>query len=347
MARAGSLNPGELRYFADNRIAGMTNAFALGLLGAALNEIGDRARAAPAFAKAREIALDATKDKYAVDSHYGSLLRDVSGLTAIAAKAQQASFVPNLVSRVQGFDPRLNWTTTQEKAWMLLAAHEVEASTPPVNVAVTGTDVKQAGKVLRFSPNLAEVNGGITVRNNGQKDAWRIVSAEGIPASPLPPEGNGLTLNKAILTMSGQLAQLSAVKQNDRFIVHVFGEMTDNRARMMALLDLLPSGFEIEGVVQRKEDGSTIYPFLPVLAVSNVAEARDDRFVATFDIGSNYQPTDPKEIAKQRRPTFHFAYIVRATVPGSYVVPAAVVEDMYAPDVRARTGMGQMTIAAQ
>jgi hypothetical protein len=39
--------------------------------------------------------------------------------------------------------------------------------------------------------------------------------------------------------------------------------------------------------------------------------------------------------------------IVRATVPGSYVVPAAVVEDMYAPDVRARTGMGQMTIAAQ
>jgi uncharacterized protein YfaS (alpha-2-macroglobulin family) len=123
--------------------------------------------------------------------------------------------------------------------------------------------------------------------------------------------------------------------------------MTDNRARLMALLDLLPSGFEIEGVVQRKEDGSTIYPFLPVLAVSNVAEARDDRFVATFDIGSSYQPTDPKEIAKQRRPTFHFAYIVRATVPGSYVVPAAVVEDMYAPDVRARTGMGQMTIAAQ
>jgi uncharacterized protein YfaS (alpha-2-macroglobulin family) len=139
--------------------------------------------------------------------------------------------------------------------------------------------------------------------------------------------------------MSGQLAQLNAVKQNDRFIVHVFGEMTDNRARLMALLDLLPSGFEIEGVVQRKEDGSTIYPFLPVLAVSNVAEARDDRFVATFDIGSSYQPTDPKEIAKQRRPTFHFAYIVRATVPGSYVVPAAVVEDMYAPDVRARTGM--------
>lgn len=347
LARAGALNPSELRYFADTRVAGMTNAFALGLLGAALNDIGDRARAAPAFAKARDIALEATADKYTTDSHYGSLLRDVSGLTAVAARAQQASFVPSLVSRVQGFDPRLNWTTTQEKAWMLLAANEVEASTPPVNVAVTGASTPQTGKVLRFSPSLSEVATGISIKNNGQKDAWRIVSAEGIPSAPLPPESNGVTVNKMILTMSGQRADLSTVKQNDRFIVHLFGEMGDNRARLMALLDLLPSGFEIEGVVQRKEDGSTIYPFLPVLAVANIAEARDDRFVATFDIGSNYQPTSAEDIAKQRKPTFHFAYIVRATVPGSYTVPAAVVEDMYKPDIRARTGMGPMTIAGQ
>jgi uncharacterized protein YfaS (alpha-2-macroglobulin family) len=346
LARAGSLNPGELRYFADNRVEGMRNAFALGLLGTALNEIGDRSRAVPAFAKAREIALEAKAENYAVDSYYGSLLRDISGLTAVAARAQQASFVPNLVDRVQGFDPRLNWTTTQEKAWMLLAAHEVEAATPPVNVAVTGAEAVQKGKVLRFSPNLDQMNAGITVRNNGQRDAWRIVSAEGIPAAPLPPEANGVTLNKAILTMSGQLANLGAVKQNDRFIVHVFGQLDNNRARLMALLDLLPAGFEIEGVVQRKEDGSTMYPFLPVLAVSNVAEARDDRFVATFDIGSNYQPPATSGNKAAVRPTFNFAYIVRATVPGSYVVPAAVVEDMYAPRVHARTGMGQMTIAA-
>ena len=123
------------------------------------------------------------------------------------------------------------------------------------------------------------------------------------------------------------------MKQNDRFIVRLSGEMSDNRARLMALLDLLPAGFEIEGVVQRKDDGSTIYSFLPVLASANIAEARDDRFVTTFDIGSNYQPSTPEERAKQARPTFHFAYIVRATVPGSYTVPAAVVEDMYAPDI--------------
>lgn len=347
LARAGTLNPSELRYFADTRIEGMTNAFALGLLGSALTDISDRARAAPAFAKARDIGLQAQPAKYVTDSYYGSLLRDVSGLTAMSAKAGQAGLIPALVTRVSSFDPRINYTTTQEKAWMLLAAHEVEVATPPVNVAVTGSSVNQKGKVLRFSPSLAEMDQGVGVKNNGQKEVWRIVSAEGIPAQALPAEQNGVTVSKAILTMSGQPADLRTVKQNDRFIVRLSGEMADNRARLMALLDLLPAGFEIEGAVQRKDDGSTIYPFLPVLAASNVQEARDDRYVVTFDIGSNYQPTDPKEIAKQTRPTFHFAYIVRATVPGSYAVPAAVVEDMYAPDVRARTNMGAVTIAQQ
>ena len=79
LARAGSLNPSELRYFADTRMAGMTNAFGLGLMGAALTDIGDRARAAPAFTKARDIALQTEPAKYTLDScSTGVLLRSQS-----------------------------------------------------------------------------------------------------------------------------------------------------------------------------------------------------------------------------------------------------------------------------
>src|SRR6185436_13158151 len=113
--------------------------------------------------------------KYKSDTtYYGSLLRDVAGLTAMSAKAGQAGLLPALIARVQGFDPRINWTTTQEKAWMLLAAHEVEAATPPVNVAVTGASATQKGKILRFSPTLAQMDAGVSLKNNGQKDVWRI-----------------------------------------------------------------------------------------------------------------------------------------------------------------------------
>ena len=50
----------------------------------------------------------------------------------------------------------------------------------------------------------------------------------------------------------------------------------------MALLDLLPAGFEIESVLTRRR------PSLPVPAAiteTRIAEARDDRFFAALDLG--------------------------------------------------------------
>jgi uncharacterized protein YfaS (alpha-2-macroglobulin family) len=41
------------------------------------------------------------------------------------------------------------------------------------------------------------------------------------------------------------------------------------------------------------------------------------------------------------------AYIVRAATPGSFVHPAATVEDMYRPARFARTSAGRLEIAAQ
>jgi uncharacterized protein YfaS (alpha-2-macroglobulin family) len=38
------------------------------------------------------------------------------------------------------------------------------------------------------------------------------------------------------------------------------------------------------------------------------------------------------------------AYVVRAVSPGKYVLPQAVVEDMYQPDRFGRTGTGTVTV---
>ncbi len=38
------------------------------------------------------------------------------------------------------------------------------------------------------------------------------------------------------------------------------------------------------------------------------------------------------------------AYIVRAVTPGTYVHPAATVEDMYRPERYARTAAGTLTV---
>jgi uncharacterized protein YfaS (alpha-2-macroglobulin family) len=74
-------------------------------------------------------------------------------------------------------------------------------------------------------------------------------------------------------------------------------------------------------------------------------DSRDDRFVAAFTIGSQYR--DDSEAAKKKpepQPVFRLAYIARAVTTGSYVLPAGVVEDMYAPTIHARTTLGSVTV---
>ena len=51
--------------------------------------------------------------------------------------------------------------------------------------------------------------------------------------------------------------------------------------------------------------------------------------------------------ARARKPSATLAYVVRAVTPGSFVHPAATVEDMYRPDRFARTAAGRLDVAAR
>jgi uncharacterized protein YfaS (alpha-2-macroglobulin family) len=50
------------------------------------------------------------------------------------------------------------------------------------------------------------------------------------------------------------------------------------------------------------------------------------------------------EIENPLKPSATVAYIVRAVTPGSFVHPAATVEDMYRPDRFARTAAGRLDV---
>ena len=82
----------------------------------------------------------------------------------------------------------------------------------------------------------------------------------------------------------------------------------------------------------RPEDaGSTgPYSFLGDLVAPNIAEARDDRFIAAWDLFD------------QRRETV--AYMVRAVTPGTFTMPGVVAEDMYKPETFARTNSRTITV---
>jgi uncharacterized protein YfaS (alpha-2-macroglobulin family) len=140
--------------------------------------------------------------------------------------------------------------------------------------------------------------------------------------------------------MDGQPADLSKLKQNQRVIVSISGRMYNNIDRQLGAIDLLPAGLEIE--MPLSGDDAKPYPFLGSLTPTVMRDARDDRYVASFNIGWPPQYNFREKVAQ---PDFRLAYIARAVTPGRFVLPAATAEDMYAPSVHARTSMGKIAIS--
>ena len=345
LARTGQVNISDLRYFADTRGPEMKTAIAASLTGAAAASVGDRSRASVSFERARGILNKASAITYPNDD-YGSLLRDIAGTVALAAEAGENEMIPGFLARTDAVDMRLNATTTQEKAWMLRAAYELSKQKTKLDIVINGRPATPRQGAIRLAPTLAQINAGIHVLNRGDGTVWRDVSVQGTPNIPLPAEANGLTLTKTVWTMSGQPADLATLKQNDRVLIVLEGRMDHNFYRQMAALDLLPAGLEIEMPISG--DGGKAYPWLDSLNDVTVEEARDDRFVAAFNIGSQYQ--DTSEEAKKKpepKPVYRLAYVARAVTQGTYVMPAGVVEDMYAPAIRARTTLGTVTIGPE
>jgi alpha-2-macroglobulin len=336
------VNLSDLRYFSDTRGPEWNSAIAAALTGAAAAQAGDRSRATYGFNRARDMLFKAKASAY-TQADYGSLLRDLAGTTALAAEANEVDLIPALLHKSDELDMRLNWTTTQEKAWMLRAAYELSRQRTPLNILVNNQPAQLRAGAVRLSPSMAQLNTGITLLNKGDAGVWRTTSVAGTPALPLPAEESGVTLKKAIFTMSGQAADPANLHQNDRVIVEISGQLPNDVMRQMGVIDLLPAGLEIE--MPLSGDDGKVYNLFDTLTATTMSDARDDRFVAAFTIGSDY--VDDSATAQKKPPVmpqFHIAYIARAVTTGTYVLPAGVVEDMYAPAIHARTAMGSVTV---
>ena len=120
--------------------------------------------------------------------------------------------------------------------------------------------------------------------------------------------------------------------QGERLVIAISAASSEERRTPLLIADLLPAGFEIEAVLRPADAGATgPYAFLGELAYPDIAEARDDRFIASLDLYDRRAAT--------------VAYIVRAVTPGRFTLPGVVAEDMYRPATFARTAARTITVA--
>ena len=140
-----------------------------------------------------------------------------------------------------------------------------------------------------------------------------------------------MAIRKRIFDIQGNLVDLTNVQRGDRMVIALTMAPERRPRAQYIIADLLPAGFEIETVLRPEDAGNTgPYSFLGTLDRAKIAEARDDRFVAAVDANGSQ--------------TKRFAYIVRAVTPGAFTLPGVIAEDMYRPDVFARSGAGRVTI---
>lgn len=325
LARAGRADRSRLRYMHDERLEQIASPLARAQLAVALYLIGDRARAQSAFAAA-ETALGYSNP----GDWYQTSRRDLAGVLALAAEAGETERVERLAEWVAEELPEPSRLTTQEKAFLLLAARAMGGDAVTIDIS--------AGE-LSANPGQAEfqlVAGDVEARygfdNAGAGPVWVTQIAHGDPVSAPPVAMEGVVVQKRLSTMDGQTVDPASIIQGDRMIIDIIVAPSETRTIPAIVVDLLPAGFEIEAVVDPSDAGSNgPYSWLGQLNSPRIAEARDDRFVAAIDL-------------RQRR-SVRLAYIVRAVTPGQYTFPGAVMEDMYRPDVFGRSESRAVSIA--
>ncbi len=331
LARNGRPIMGDLRYLADTKLSNFASALARAQLGAALALLGDRGRAQAVFASANE-QLGAMQRSRFSRADYGSRLRDSAGVLALASEAgmPRADLVKaSLALEEERATPR--YTSTQENAWMVLAAAGLSRETQ--NMALTVDGAAHQGAYYRSWKGLALEGRNVVVANNGQAPAQIVITTSGNPSVPEPAAENGYRIQRTFHRMDGKRVEPNAMKQNERYVVALkVAELEKAYARLL-LVDQLPAGLEIENADMFEGGSIEDLAFLKRTIQPEHTEYRDDRFVAAI----NRSGGDQAE--------FTLAYIVRAVTPGKYVLPPATIEDMYAPQRFGRTAFGGVEIA--
>jgi alpha-2-macroglobulin len=265
---------------------------------------------------------------------YGSDLRDDAAALAFAA-ADPASQprLTAIIDRIAELFSHANRTSTQEQAWLLLAAEaaaKISGNSMTVQVGDKPNETRSTAEYFRRA-----LGGGppaLPVSNRGTAPLWRAVSITGVVKAELPAESGGYDVSRAVYKPDGTGADLSKARQTDLYVVVLKGTRKNAAQPARALIvDLLPAGFEIQNASAPTGDDAGAYAWLKDVTSADFVEARDDRFVAALDLpGGTSQ--------------FTLAYVVRAVTLGTFKYPAVEVEDMYDPETYGRTAIGKLIV---
>jgi alpha-2-macroglobulin len=148
--------------------------------------LGDRERADTAFASAIEALateVESTR-RGAYRSDYGSVLRDSAAILALATDAKaKPEVIRTAMSAVEVERARTSYASTQDMAWMVLAARAIAADAKAIRLDVGGTAHDGSFNRIYREQALAQ---DVRIANTGAEPVRATIAISGAPFVPEP-----------------------------------------------------------------------------------------------------------------------------------------------------------------
>ena len=378
LARNARAPIGDLRYYADERLERFSTPLAKAQIGAALSMMGDKERAERVFSAA--ICGMGGRDPdtgYRMD--YGSTLRDGAALVTLASETGIAKGeAPKLAGVIAKAYETRSYTSTQEQAWMLLAANALNDEAKSTKLAINGAPVN--GSLLRRLSAAELKNGDVDHRQQrrhgrrcGDFRHRRGVDARACHFQGLQNRARSLCARRQEGRLEEPFGRQSR-GEAERPLRHgresdVGGSGRpghDRRPSARGLRDREPAprrkrlgaGLEFRALdglarayrVPRRPLCRGVQLLRRQRAQRGRHDVRDQRKRGrreggeTSEAAPEMTPPAATDPAKPAALSATVAYIVRAVRPGTFVHPAATVEDMYRPERYARTAAGTLLV---
>ena len=275
-------------------------------------------------------------------------------LDALITMAPGSDLIPKVVTGLLAHRVRGRWRNIQENAFILLALKHYfdtfEATDPDFVARVwlgdlyavqheySGRSTDRGSTLIPMAELLAAGDSNLVVEKDGE---GRLYYRLGLRYAPddldLEPLDRGFVVQRSYEAVGDP----DDVWLDSDGVWHVLAGaevrvnvtmVNDSRRTNMVLIDPLPAGFE---------------PLNPALAVTGPVDARGggDWWWRTWYRHQNLRDDRAEAFSLYLwAGTHEYSYVARATTPGTFVVPPAKAEEIYAPEVFGRSGTDRVIV---
>ena len=282
---------------------------------------------------------------------------DAIVLDALITMAPESDLVAKVVAGLLASRVRGRWNNVQENSFILLALDRYfaafEATDPDFVARVwlgglyaaqhefSGRSTDRALTLVPMAELLAAGDSDLIVEKDGEgRLYYRLGLRYALDDLDLDPLDRGFVVQRSYEAVDDP----GDVRRDDDGVWHVQAGaqvrvnvtmVNDSRRTNMALVDPMPAGFE---------------SLNPALAVTGEIDSRrggaaDSWWQWTWYEHQNLRDDRAEAFSSYLwAGTHEYSYVVRATTPGTFVVPPAKAEEIYAPEVFGRSGTDTVVV---